>query len=231
MSNRFFSEVPLAGSRAKLAGDEAHHIRHVMRLGVGDLVTLFDGSGREFDARILSIGKHEIELNIVDQRSVDREFRGMLVVGAPLPKGDRQRFLVEKLVELGATSFVPLITVRSVAQPTTSALQRLKRYVIEASKQCARTRLMSIEDGIPAVDFFSGQSAETRVVAHIDAPAVSQVDWSDAVVIAVGPEGGFSDDELSAARTSGWQLASLGPRTLRTETAAVALAAVAGLRN
>src|SRR5689334_9580454 len=112
MSERFFVTTPIAAERVKLEGPEAHHLSHVMRAKVGDRVALFDGSGCEFDAQIESIGKSVVELSVVERREVDRESAVRLTLAVALPKGDRQQWLVEKAVELGVASIVPLVTER-----------------------------------------------------------------------------------------------------------------------
>src|SRR5687768_11687842 len=142
MSERFYSSQRITGDRATLDGPEAHHLLHVMRARVGDKVTLFDDSGAEFEATVESLGRSDAAVRILERREVDRDLPARLVVGVALPKGDRQRWLVEKLTELGVTELVPLATERGVAQPTASALDRLRRGVVEAAKQCGRNRLM-----------------------------------------------------------------------------------------
>ncbi len=144
MSDRFYSPRPITGDKIVLDGQEAHHLLHVMRAKVGTRVTLFDGSGAEFAAEISRCGRSEVETRIIERRDVNRELAFELVVGVSLPKGDRQKWLVEKLTELGVTELVPLQTERGVAQPTDGALERLERSVVEAAKQCGRNRLMRV---------------------------------------------------------------------------------------
>ncbi|MGD9635942.1 MAG: 16S rRNA (uracil(1498)-N(3))-methyltransferase, partial [Pirellulales bacterium] len=144
MSDRFFCSTPIAGDAVTLDGPEAHHLLHVMRAKVGQGVTLFDGGGAEFAAEIAKCGRAEVELRVVARREIDRELPFELVVGVSLPKGDRQKWLVEKLTELGVTELVPLETERGVAQPTDSALERLRRSVVEGAKQCGRNRLLRL---------------------------------------------------------------------------------------
>jgi 16S rRNA (uracil1498-N3)-methyltransferase len=229
MTARFYSATPIHEDRATLDGDEAHHLLHVMRLGPRDRVVLFDGSGVEFDAEIVVCGRQSVELAVLERRKESRERAHQLVMGVALPKGDRQKWLVEKLTELGIAELVPLQTQRSVVQPGTSAIARLARTVIEASKQCGRNQLMQISPTRAFVDFVVEQSgkSEVRLIAHsageefAEVVRTSQTD----VVCAVGPEGGFTDDELDAASAAGWDVVSLGPRILRIETAAIAIAA------
>ena len=142
MADRYFVQPEITGDRAVLAGPEAHHLLHVMRLGIGDRVTLFDGSGAEFLAQITRLGRSEVELSVLAREPIDRELPIDFTLAVALPKGDRQKWLVEKAVELGVTRLVPLRTARSVAQPGPQVAKRLARTGIEASKQCRRNRLL-----------------------------------------------------------------------------------------
>lgn len=231
MSDRFFSETPIAGEHATLDGPEAHHLLHVMRASVGDRITLFDDSGAEFVAEIAATRRADVELRILERREVSRELSFELVVGVSLPKGDRQKWLVEKLTELGVTTIVPLVTERGVAQPSSGALDRLRRSVIEAAKQCGRNRLLKIaepQDWAMYIAEKSSDSGSRRMVAHFGGTPLSDLSFATATKthLAIGPEGGFADEEITAAAATGWQIVDLGPRILRVETAAVALAAV-----
>jgi len=232
MSERFFVSPPIIADRALLTGDEARHLSAVMRAKVGDEVDLFDGSGAEFTARVVALAKHAVELAIVERRDLSRELSFALTLAVALPKGDRQKWLVEKATELGVTRLVPLVTERGVAQPVTAALDRLRRSVIEASKQCGRNRLMEVTPPAGATDFFAAAPpGATRVIADPSGQPIAscKIPGGTSIVSAIGPEGGFSPAELTAARVGGWQTVSLGDRILRVETAAVALAAWAAL--
>lgn len=236
MNRRFFVAAPISGPRARLEGAEAEHLAKVLRGRVGDEVILFDGGGSEFAARVLSVARATVELAVLTATAADRELQQPLILGVALPKGDRQRWLVEKAVELGVTRLVPLETARGVAQPTSSALGRLRRVVIEASKQCGRNRLMEVSEPRRLTHMFASAPAESaRLIAH-PAPTAQPLSrwlrdgWTGPVWVAVGPEGGFSDEEIDAVGSDG-QLVSLGPRILRIETAAVALAAAVAMRT
>jgi len=230
MSRRFFIEPPVAASTAVLEGPEAQHLTRVMRASVGDEIVVFDGSGDEFTARIAAAGKKRVQLEITGRREVSRELGFTLVAGAALPKGDRQRVLVEKLVELGATRLTPLTTSRGVAQPTSNAIARLSRAVIEASKQCGRNTLMQITQPASVAEFIEQASpSAARWFAHPGGAAPALPANGAAVWCMAGPEGGFTSEECAAAATAGWSNVSLGSRILRTETAAIAMCAVAGI--
>lgn len=230
MSERFFVETPIGDAPTALLLDaEAHHLAKVMRAAVGTEVIAFDGSGYEFVAKVQRISKTNVELEIVERQAVDRELPFPLTLAVALPKGDRQKVLVEKLVELGVTRLVPLETRRGVAEATDSALARLRRQVIEASKQCRRNRLMEIA-APRSVEQLLGEipRSERRLFAHPTGQSLAAFANCEPTTVAIGPEGGFSDEEVALAQAAGWQVVALGPRILRIETAAVALAAVLG---
>jgi 16S rRNA (uracil1498-N3)-methyltransferase len=298
MSERFFVPGPIRADLVLLTGSEAHHLLHVMRARVGDRVVLFDGTGWEFEAEVVQIARQEARLRICRQSYVDRELPVLLVVGVAMPKGDRQRWLVEKAVELGVGRLVPLIGQRSVVRPGPALLARLRRSVIEASKQCGRNRLMEIggpmgwsewvsayqgagvrwvadpagrpvwaeamvcreaagrgegagrledpargaEPCCPGGESMSGRGVLSAVqpgglvsLAEGAGPPATRAETSEASgegpakpiwAVAVGPEGGWTPEELQQAQAAGWQPVSLGPRILRTETAVLALAAL-----
>src|SRR5262245_8562482 len=138
MSERFYINCPLSPGLVELDGPEARHLATVCRLRPGDAVTLFNGDGLEYPARVTQVGKKQVSVEVLAVESPQRELGFPLVVAAPLPKGDRAQFLIEKLTELGVTNFVPLSTARSVVHPRETKIEKLERYVIEASKQCGR---------------------------------------------------------------------------------------------
>ncbi|MGE3803146.1 MAG: 16S rRNA (uracil(1498)-N(3))-methyltransferase [Gemmataceae bacterium] len=224
MADRFYVNCALEPGAVLLEGAEAHHLAAVCRLRVGDQVCLFNGDGHEYPAVIEVISKRSVELVVQERRSPEREGQRRVIVAAPVPKGDRGQFLVEKLTELGVTAFVPLRSERSVVHAGAGKRDKLERYVIEASKQCGRNRLMSIE---PQADWASWcGGAELPAARYLGDPGGEKLPAAVAgdVALAVGPEGGFSPAEIECARAAQWQAVSLGPRILRIETAALALA-------
>ena len=235
-ADRYFCESPVMGDRAVLSGPEAHHLINVMRGGPGTRVVLFDGTGWEYSAQVEEIGRAEATLAIVGRQQADRELPIEIRLGVSLPKGDRQKWLVEKSVELGVSRIIPLKTARSVAQPVEQALARLKRTVIEASKQCGRNRLMEISEPQEWSDFVAAAPAGGyRLLAHPETAGSRQMAVGSirsavcplpTAYLAVGPEGGFTPDEVALATSAGWQQVDLGRRTLRIETAAILLVAL-----
>lgn len=231
MSDRFYVSSPLAPGPVVLDGPEAHHLAGVCRVRPGDAVCLFNGAGHEYPARIAAVSKRTVTLEVLGVETPPRELGFRLEVAAPLPKGDRAQFLVEKLTELGATRYVPLLTERSVVQPRESKRDKLERWVIEASKQCGRNILMEIGMPAPWASYAAGADLPPqRLVAHVGAELNSErLGRAAGIAVAVGPEGGFTDPEIAAARAAGWQVIGLGPRVLRVETAAMTLAATLGM--
>jgi 16S rRNA (uracil1498-N3)-methyltransferase len=232
LPDRFFTPSPLALGEVRLDGAEAHHLLHVLRAKPGLAVVLFDGSGAEFDATVARTNRAAVYLNVSLRREVDREAAVAVTLGVALPKGDRQRWLVEKATELGVARLVPLITARGVAQPVGTALERFQRAVVEAAKQCGRNRLMEIGEPQPWGEFVRGTAPVNaiRLVAHpggIAASAALRCEGSAAepVWLAIGPEGGLNEPEVRQALDADWKSVDLGPRLLRTETAAIVLAA------
>ncbi len=227
MSERFYINCPLQPGPIVLSGPEAHHLAVVCRLRPGDAVCLFNGNGREYPARVVESDRRSVEIDVLEERTVARELPFSLVVAAPLPKGDRAQFLLEKLTEIGVTRFVPLATERSVVHPR--GIDKLQRYVIEASKQCGRNVLMQVRaltsweafcrrEDLPGMRLLGDPGGATTAALHGGNAG------REAVVLAVGPEGGFTTAEIATATAAGWTSVNLGPRTLRIETAALALA-------
>jgi 16S rRNA (uracil1498-N3)-methyltransferase len=216
MADRYFVESPIAGDRAQLVGSEAHHLLHVMRAKRGDSVTLFDGSGDQFTARIETLGRSDVELEVLQRETVDRELPIRLTLGVALPKGDRQRWLVEKATELGVTCLKPLVTERSNEHQSDASLSKLRRAVIEASKQCGRNRLMEVSEPTPLAAFLSSDApVALRLIAQPGGTPLGQLlhEHRGAVVgevaIAIGPEAdspiaSTSLPSTTAGKASAW---------------------------
>jgi 16S rRNA (uracil1498-N3)-methyltransferase len=234
MSKRFFVEPRLASGPARLVGSEADHLIRVLRAQVGDEVVLFDGSGAEFRSRIVSVGRSQVDLQVLEQCVIDRELSPQLLLAVALPKGDRQRWLVEKAVELGVTQLIPLATERGVAQPVDRAVQRLQRAVIEASKQCGRNRLMTISSPQTIAECLAAAPPDCqRWVIHPGESsrplrAIFALAEQRSILAIIGPEGGFTEPEIASCGAE-CHFVSLGSRILRIETAALAVASAVSL--
>lgn len=222
MADRFFTDKPLSLGEFILDGAEAHHLGTVRRFAVGDAVVLFNGDGAEYPAEIVEIGKKQAAFVIRERIEVSRELRFEVVVGSALPKADRFDFLLEKLVEAGATRFVPLITERSVVRPKGDKLGKWRRAVIEASKQCGRNKLMAIDNPLTLEQFLRSERTSQKWILDTGLGLGSPKPGAADSAFAVGPEGGFAEEELVFALDHRWEPVSFGPRVLRVETAAIA---------
>jgi 16S rRNA (uracil1498-N3)-methyltransferase len=229
MADRYFASQPIDARQVTLTGPEAHHLAHVMRSKAGEQVVLFDSTGCEYLAEVRAVRRAEVELAILERRDVDRELPINLTLGVALPKGERQKWLVEKTVELGLATLVPLVTARSVAQPSGGSLTRLRRAVVEASKQCGRNKLMTIAEPMSWSAFLADTTnigcRMISVQGGRRARELLAIGLPEHIVAAVGPEGGFGDDEVAEAIAAGWLPLDLGSRVLRVETAAIAITA------
>ncbi|MGI9497580.1 MAG: RsmE family RNA methyltransferase [Mariniblastus sp.] len=237
MSYRFFTQSTPNNGKIMLDGEQARHAIQVMRFGEGDQIVLFDGSGTEYVALIDQVEKRRLWLSIKSQRVAPRGIKANITLAVALPKGDRQKVLVEKLVELGVERLIPLKSNRSVAVANQKVVQRLQKQVVEASKQCGRNRLMKIE-GETTLGGLSEmlEASVLKLIADpyqgqaiLDVAAKCLAEMPAEIVVAIGPEGGFDDEENLLSQELGFQPVRLGPSILRVETAAVAIAAILGI--
>ena len=224
MADRFYTPDALAPGEYALAGPEAHHLASVRRFAPGDRVTLFNGDGRDYPAAVAAVGSQRVLLTLEPGVEADRERPDPVWIASAVPKGDRADTLVEKLTELGAARFTPLICERSVVIPKATTEAKFRRQVIEASKQCGRNRLMRVDAGVSFARFLTDPELPAgRWLLHTaGGDALPAQVAGESRVVAIGPEGGFTPEEVEAALAAGWRGATLGPRVLRVETAAVA---------
>lgn len=224
---------------------ESHHAARVLRMGVGEPCMLFDGNGHEAYGEIESVDKKSVRVTYHSRLFAPRDHDGKLHFGIAMPKGDRQRNVIEKLVELGVDRLTPLQTDRSVSKFDSAAIERLERYSIEACKQSHRNRLMQVDPSCTWEEWLTqvcSNKTESLWVLHPahsdgrqdDTVAVSSESFlaadvihSGRLVFAVGPEGGFTTSEIAQAVQNGFGVLDLGQRILRVETA-VSFAAVLG---
>jgi len=224
------------GSVVELARDTASHLAKVLRARDGDELVLFNGDGREFHGAIDSVRGSRVLAAVGDGRPVDRESPFEVTLVQCVPRGDRMDFIVQKATELGVSRIVPTLSQRSVvrldARQAESKIAHWRAVAVSACEQCGRNRLPTIESARPLLDYL-GESvpggglqlvfepdggSQQREVNGDELNEVSQ----RSAEIAIGPEGGFESDELEAFRVAGFRRVGLGPRILRTETAAIA---------
>ena len=228
MSQRFYCPDPPRDGRYQLPADEARHVARVCRHVPGDRVEIFDGKGFATTALIVEISKDSAVL--VAQGLPIHELTSpcSLTLATAIPKGDRFDWLVEKATELGITRLIPLVTEHSVVDPRGSKLERLRRTIIEASKQSRRNRLMALDSPLSWVDLVRSAHQAVRLLAQpggLSPGRWPRLDGRRDAVLAVGPEGGFSPEEEDLALAAGWHPIRLSTHILRVETAGLAGAA------
>ena len=220
-------------NRAAVRGQELAHMRKVLRLRPGASIVLFDDRGCEHEAVIRRFVADHAEIEIIGSRQAGRESRLHLTLGLGLVKGEKADFVVEKATELGVQTIVPFASSFSVPKLDEKKIltrtERWQKIALNAVKQCGRTRVPEI---LPVCDFptfIGGQNAEALKLLfweHERQQSLLEVQREnprvDAIVVGVGPEGGFAAEEAALARAHGFLTVHLGRRILRAETAAVA---------
>ena len=233
MAYRFYCPKAAKGGVLVLDRDEARHLDRVRRVPVGARVELFDGDGFATRAEVVEIGRDRVKLTPVGEPLPGRELPYSLSLAVAVPKGERFDWLVEKTAEAGVSLLLPIMTARAVVEPRWTKLERVRRAVVETSKQCGRNVLMEVVYPLELAVILKASEHEVKLMAHpggLSFPDWPEVPEGSRVMLAVGPEGGFTDEEAELARSTGWSLVSLGPSLLRVETAALVGAAMVTAR-
>lgn len=228
MPARFFCPM-ITGPQAELDESESHHALHVVRLNMGDEVELFDGSGATASASVAGVTRKKVSLCIAKSHAAVPQQRPRMIVAVAPPRGDRLKSMVEKLTELGVDEFIPLRTVRSVVDPRQSKLEKLRGTVLAAMKQCGRNRLMTIRETTELTVVLRNASTERQAVciAHPgDVTGNSTVADGRDTLLLIGPEGGFTREEVLQATDYGATRVSWADSILRIETATVVFASL-----
>lgn len=226
MTVRAFSSIQLREGIIELSPEEAHHLVHVRRAKAGDSVELFDARGWTAQAILLESVGDQARVQVITCLPPCSE-RPRATLAVAFPKGERQKWMLEKCVELGVATLVPLITRRGVALATDGAHARWERQIIAACKQSGRDATLELLPPVDARDFFAAALPGTKVLADPRGAPLSVADLSRADFVAcVGPEGGWAPEELEVGLSHGWILGSFADHVLRVETAVVALAAI-----
>jgi len=239
--HRFFAPRNQFDERAPaLTGDEARHAARARRIKVGEMVGVFDGEGAEWICAVESVEKHRVRLRLIERRDVPPPRAAVILAPSLLPNRAME-LVIEKATELGASAIVPIAPQRSIASvrknEVTTKLERWRDITIEAAKQCGAARLPAIEAPCPFVEFLRNANAELKLIAALDKRATHPRQVFEAfakkhgqlpasAIIAVGPEGDFTADELDAALRAGFIPITLGAHTLRSETAALSALSV-----
>jgi 16S rRNA (uracil1498-N3)-methyltransferase len=239
-----YVDAPLAaGTRVILEGNAASHVTRVLRLRVGEALTLFNGAGGEYAASIEAARGGRLTVAVGEPLAVERESPLTLTLAQGVSRGERMDLVVQKATELGVSAIVPLFTERSVvrlgAQQAERKLNHWRAIAIAACEQSGRNRLPSVAPPVSLADVLrSGADREGGASGSgvhnlrllLSPGATSRIDAlprpATSVTVLIGPEGGLTNAEQEAAVAAGFLPVRLGPRVLRTETAAIAALAL-----
>lgn len=228
----------IKGNKAFITGDEARHIRRVLRMKTGDEIFFFDGTGRIYQGRIIEVDPFDVVIEIMESWEGKKE-PIEICLAQGIPKGEKMDFIIQKSTELGVHTIFPIITERTIPEinesSSTKKVDRWRRISIEASKQCGRSDLPIIKDICTLESFLSNKAVrlsnamkdELRIVLWEGEKKTTLRDLlrsqkrPERVILLIGPEGGFSFDEVQRARSAGFRTVALGHNILRTETAAI----------
>jgi 16S rRNA (uracil1498-N3)-methyltransferase len=232
---RFHCPTPLTtGLAFSLPAGAARHVQ-VLRMQPGDVITLFNGEGGEFDATVTRMGRSDVDVEVGAHRPVEREAARAVHLLAGITANDRMDWLVEKATELGVASITPLVAERSVlklkGERADKKLAHWQGVAVAAAEQCGRNRLPTIHPAVTLTDWLKkappcerwvlSLSEGTQPLTQMHSPQTLAP-----VTVLSGPEGGLSPGEEAAALAAGFTPITLGPRVLRAETAPLAVLAL-----
>lgn len=236
MSRFYVTKESVKGNIISISGREAHHILDVMRLKVPDKVVTFDGTGKEYIGFIKEIRAKSAIIEIVETKTpCGRESSRITLVQA-IPKREKMDYIVEKSTELGVSKIIPLITGRTIPNwdepKRTASAERWRKIAMEASKQCGRADIPEIDNIKNLPDIIAETACyDLALIAALDDKAIKLKDAlkgfaGGKVIIAIGPEGDFTPDEIEEAKKGGFKLVSLGSRVLKSDTAGLFVLAI-----
>jgi 16S rRNA (uracil1498-N3)-methyltransferase len=233
---RLHVEAPLpVGARIALPESAAGHLVRVLRAQAGDACVLFNGDGHDYDARIVAAGKRDAEVEILAARAIGNESPLRIVLLQALARGEKMDWILQKATELGVDAIVPVASERSeVRLDGERAGKRSTHWrsvVVSACEQSGRATVPAVAAPGPLAQAVAGLPASTQRLL-LDPLATQGMRMLDVaaggIVLAIGPEGGWSARDLAMLRGNGFEGLRLGPRVLRTETAGIA--AIAALQ-
>jgi 16S rRNA (uracil1498-N3)-methyltransferase len=224
-------------SAPTLGSEDSHHCADVLRLQIGDRVTLFDGAGSVADAVLTEVHRKHCRVTI-GERSITPPLKCAITLAQAIPKGKNMDLILQKAVELGASTIVPLLTRRTVVrldeEDGSRKQERWQQIALEACKQCGRNQVPLVTHPCSLEEFLKQSREGLLLLASLQPGAVSikealaKTPNHQAVTVLVGPEGDFTPEESAAALASGAIPVTLGPMILRAETAALYCLSVLG---
>ncbi|WP_347257684.1 16S rRNA (uracil(1498)-N(3))-methyltransferase [Methylocaldum sp.] len=227
VSRLYLQKTLEEGAVLRLDEESAHYLRTVLRLKKGADLTVFNGDGREYSARVSAIGRDEVHVEIGDGRNREVESPLTTHLGLGISRGERMDLAIQKAVELGVSRITPLFTEHCVVRLDDTRRgnrrQHWQRVTRSACEQCGRNRVPEVEEPIELKDWVVGREGLRLFFDPQGAVGLKNLPPPGGLVsILSGPEGGFAEKERTLAREAGFIPVRLGPRILRTETAVLA---------
>jgi 16S rRNA (uracil1498-N3)-methyltransferase len=232
MARLFIPPEKLLGTHTTLDEAAHRHLIKVLRLAPGAAIQVFDGAGTEIDAYIETVGKGTIEIALGERRRVPAPACNITLLQS-LPRGERMDLIVQKTTELGVARISPVLTEYGMVKPPASRRQRWQTIAEEAARQSGRADVPVVDEAVrlgPALAQIADRSGCRFMLwegERVQSLRRALAEENREVTLLVGPEGGFSDAEVAASSQAGFKPVGLGPRILRTETAAIVAVALA----
>lgn len=219
----FLSPEELSTEEVIITGDQAKHLS-VLRVKIGEIITVFDGLGYKYDCKILQINKKNFIAEKLNEAPYSVESPVSITLAQGIAKGEKMDFIIQKATELGINKIIPLITERSQVRHT-AKIERWRKIALSAAEQSCRGKVPEINEPVSFNGFLESKHIGIIFYEQVTGKHLKQTlkEFKDSkeITLLIGPEGGFSKEEVNAAVEKGFLEASLGPRILRTETAAI----------
>jgi 16S rRNA (uracil1498-N3)-methyltransferase len=227
---RVYVDTPITvGKRLVIEGSAVNHITRVLRLRSGDALTVFDGRGGEYSARIEEFRRDTVVVAVDEHRDVERESPLSLTLAQGISRGERMDWIIQKATELGTARIIPVFTKRSMVKlderQAEKKLQHWRGIAVAACEQSGRNRIPDLASPLDFPEVLrDGDPAATRLLLSPTADlGIDDLEpTATGITVLIGPEGGLAETEHAAAVAAGFSPVRLGPRVLRTETAAIA---------
>ena len=234
--NRFYVPFQAGLKNIWIDSSESHHIIHVKRLETGDKIVLFNGMGVECNAEIVEINENKVRVELSQSKAISIEIRVGIDIAFAVPKGKRSHFLIQKCTEMGVRKLIPINYTHSVVKLKAESSEKIEKWqkiAIEASKQCGRNTITEIGEVVDFENVLKTVDSYDLLLFACNQPDSNNLKNTlqehlkpNNIICFIGPEGGFTSSEIEMAKNAGCKLVSLGQRTLRVETAAIAVSAI-----